>query len=87
MDIYGQIQRVRSILGRCFFNQETTRDGYEALKMYHREYDENRQRFKDTPYHDWSSHAADAFSLIVNIESKANKRQQTVTKKWTGNFR
>jgi len=86
-DIYGAIQRVRGILPRCYFNFETTKDGISALKAYRREWDENRNKFKDTPYHDWSSHAADAFSILPMIESKAVRRPQTVSKKWDGNFR
>jgi len=86
-DIYGAIQRTRTMLSRCFFNAETTKDGYEALKQYRREWDENRQVFKNTPLHDWTSHAADAFSILSMIESIATKKRGAVTKKWSGNFR
>lgn len=86
-DIYGVIQRVRSILPRCYFNEETTKEGYEALKQYHREWDENRQIFKNTPCHDWSSDGADAFSIIVDIESNIERRPGTVSKAWNGKFR
>jgi len=86
-DIYGAIQRTRTMLSRCFFNAETTKDGYEALKQYRREWDENRQVFKNTPLHDWTSHAADAFSILPMIESIATRKRGAVTKKWSGNFR
>ncbi len=36
-------------------------DGVEALRMYHRRYDEDRRVFLLHPEHDWSSHSADAF--------------------------
>jgi phage terminase large subunit len=85
-DIYGAIQRVRSILPRCRFHQETTKDGYEALKQYQREWDENRQVFKNTPLHNWASHAADAFSILPLIESQQNVKRGTVTKKYNGRF-
>lgn len=85
-DIYAEIQRTRSILSRCYFNYETVKDGIDALKMYRREFDENRQRFKDTPYHDWASNGADAFSIMPNIESQMNKRPQTQTKSWSRKF-
>lgn len=37
------------------------RDGVEALRQYHRNYDEARRVFMNEPEHDWSSHTADAF--------------------------
>jgi len=87
-DLYGAIQRTRAIIPRCTFNAETTKEGYEALKQYHREYDENRQVFKNTPAHNWCSHAADAFSILPMIESFAEqKRVQTRSIKWDGKFR
>jgi len=86
-DIYGTIQRVRAILPRCKFNKDTTEDGREALKQYRREFDENRQVFKNTPYHDWTSHAADAFSILPMIESTSVPRGTIITKKWDGRFR
>jgi hypothetical protein len=70
MDIYGIIQKVRATLPRCYFDDnEQVRIGYEALKQYRREWDENRQIYKNTPYHDWASNGADAFSIIADIES------------------
>lgn len=36
-------------------------DGIEALRVYHREYDEDTKCFSNRPAHDWSSHSADAF--------------------------
>ncbi|MDR1997068.1 MAG: hypothetical protein LBQ83_01915 [Candidatus Margulisbacteria bacterium] len=85
-DIYGAIQRTRAILSRVYFNKDTTEAGYEALKQYRRGYDENRQRFKDTPFHDWTSHAADAFSLIAMMEMSGSKISKLKAKKWNGRF-
>lgn len=39
--------------GRCS-------DGLEALRAYHYAYSEERKTLASTPFHDWSSHAADA---------------------------
>lgn len=36
-------------------------DGFEAIKQYRYEQDEKNNKLKDTPLHDWTSHAADAF--------------------------
>jgi len=86
-DIYGAIQRVRTFLSRCYFNEETTKDGHEALKQYQREWDENRQIFKNTPLHNWCSHGADAFSLLPMIESVQTRKRGKVSKKYGGSIR
>lgn len=39
--------------------------GLEALKMYHREYDEVTRAFSERPEHDWTSHTADAFRYMA----------------------
>lgn len=76
-DVYGDIQAVRSLLSRCFFDKEKTMDGYLALKQYRREFDEDRKCFKNTPYHDWTSHAADAFRMLPVLDRKANLKLNT----------
>jgi hypothetical protein len=86
-DVYGSIQMVRSMFSRIHFNKETTKDGYEALKQYRREFDDKRNRFKDTPYHDWTSHAADAFSILPNIESQVVRRRPVQSKRFKGSIR
>jgi hypothetical protein len=90
-DIYGAIQAVRALLPRCYFNNEATKDGYDALKQYRREWDEGRKKFKDTPYHDWTSHAADAFSLLPFVEAQKSREhrnggQVITSRQWNGDF-
>lgn len=59
------IQAVRATLPLCWFDEQRTKDGLEALRQYQREYDDNMQDFKDHPKHDWSSHYADAFRMLA----------------------
>lgn len=73
-DIYGSIQRVRSFFPRVYFDEEKTKDGRLALKQYQRDWDENRKVFKNTPLHNWCSHAADAFTILPAIESTTTRR-------------
>lgn len=61
LGVQDGIQAVRLMLPRCWFDAEKCKDGIEALRQYHREWDQDRRAFKDSPAHDWSSHAADAF--------------------------
>ena len=86
-DVYADICSVREILSRCYFNQATTQDGYSALKHYRREFDEDRQCFRQTPFHDWTSHGADAFRMIPYLLQKyVHKTERKEAKKWNGLF-
>jgi hypothetical protein len=58
------INATRVTLPRIWFDEVGTRDGVEALRQYRSEYDEKTRAFKDTPRHDWTSHAADAFRYL-----------------------
>ena len=59
-DIDDGINCVRSMLSRCWFDAQKCAQGINALKSYRKEYDDNRKEYKLKPYHDWSSHCADA---------------------------
>jgi hypothetical protein len=83
------IYAVRALLPRCCFDAESTEDGREALKQYRREWDDGRKKFKDIPCHDWTSHAADAFSLLPYIEAQERRNASPVvvrSRPWNGNF-
>lgn len=73
--IQGGIEKARSLVNECWFDEEKCHDGIHALNNYRYEWDENRNMFKDKPLHDWSSHASDAFrylSFAVEIERRMN---------------
>lgn len=59
------IEIVRDILPRCWFDEEKCEYGIECLNQYHKEYDDLRMVYKNTPCHDWSSHSADAFRYLA----------------------
>lgn len=59
-----RIDAARKIFPLCWFNQETTQPGLDALGWYHEKKDEERQVGLG-PDHDWSSHGADAFGLMA----------------------
>ena len=65
MSIEGGIDAVRRIFNRCWFDEEKCKQGISALTEYHKEYDEIRKEFKNHPYHDWSSHGADAYRVLA----------------------
>lgn len=59
------IMRVREILRFCYFDREKTKEGIDALKAYHRKYDDIKQHYSDAPEHDWASNGADAFRYLA----------------------
>lgn len=78
------IQAVRRLLPRCFFDRERCGNGITALKNYRREYDDRRKMFYDRPFHDWTSHAADALRyLALGLDSTPSWGQPLkVNKNW-----
>jgi phage terminase large subunit len=67
------INAARTIFNRCWFDKEKTKQGVNCLVNYHKEYDEKRKEYKNIPYHDWSSHGADAFRyLAIQFGNKGN---------------
>ena len=70
-----RVEAVRRIFPQCWFNQETTEAGMDALGYYHERKDENRD-IGLGPEHDWSSHAADAFGLMaIHYEAPESHRE------------
>jgi len=62
------INAVRLLLPKCWFDWKNCEKGIEALRQYHRKYNEKTMIFSTNPEHDWTSHAADGFrSLAVGI--------------------
>lgn len=59
------INAVRMIFNKCWFDKTKCKQGLNCLESYHKEYDEKRKEYKNIPYHDWSSHSADAFRYMA----------------------
>lgn len=59
------INAVRTLIPRCYFDQNKCSRGIDALKLYRSEYDDKLQTLKPRPVHDWTSHAADAFRYLA----------------------
>ena len=75
------IQASRTALKRCFFHQTNCEKGLNALRNYHKEFDEKNKVYKNRPHHDWSSHGADAFRtmavtpLLIKPKKKKVRRE------------
>jgi len=62
------------LIPRLWFDREKTKVGLEALRQYHRAYNERTRSFRAAPVHDWTSHAADAFRyLAVGIRETGDR--------------
>ena len=59
------IHAAQMLIPRCWFDKGNCGPGLEALRQYHRAYNERLRSFRNTPVHDWSSHAADAFRYLA----------------------
>src|SRR5262249_47529917 len=71
-DIAPGIEAARRMLSRCWFDETKCRATLvEALTNYRRLWDDKRRDFKPEPFHDWSSHGADAFRLLATHHEDA----------------
>ena len=59
------IEAARTFMSRCWFDAENCARGLDALKSYHKTYDEKRKVWSSLPYHDWSSNGADGFRYLA----------------------
>ncbi len=75
LDKMEQIQAARATFPFCSFDAKRCDVGINALRNYHREWDESLKKFTDHPIHDWSSHSADGFS-ILSLTWKFPKEKQ-----------
>jgi hypothetical protein len=67
------IHAAQMLLPRCWFDAEKCKSGLDALRQYHRGYNERARTFRTTPVHDWSSHYADAFRYLACGIKETNK--------------
>lgn len=72
------IGAVRSLIMRCWFDENQTKKGLHALMNYQREWDEKNKTFNPNPKpRHWANHGADAFRTFASgfnlIESEIPK--------------
>lgn len=61
--IQSGVQAVRRMFPRTYFDIKTE-PGIEALRQYRRKWDDEKKTFAEQPFHDWTSHPADAFRML-----------------------
>ena len=72
-----RVEAARRLLHICWFNEETTEGGREALAHYHAKIDKDRG-IDLGPNHDWASHSFDAFGMgmIVYEEPQIARKKR-----------
>jgi hypothetical protein len=65
LDVADGINAVRMMLSRCWFDGAKCKDGLAMIRRYRREWDDKREVWRERPYHDKASHAADAFRYLA----------------------
>ena len=75
LDVADGINAVRMMLPKCFFDAKKCEEGLMRLRQYRREWDDKRRAWRERPFHDWTSNAADAFRyLAVSRDPVRNTR-------------
>jgi hypothetical protein len=59
------IHAAQLLVPRCIFDADACKPLLEALRQYHRAYNQKTRAFRLSPIHDWSSHYADAFRYLA----------------------
>jgi len=74
------IHSAKMLLPRCYIDVDNCTKFIDALRHYHRKYNEAQRIYNTKPVHSWSSHACDAFRTLAvgikNFNPMAATRQQ-----------
>jgi phage terminase large subunit len=73
------IEETRAMLKRVWIDSVACAHLIEALRAYHKDWDEKHQVFKELPCHDWASHPADAArNLAMGFKDKMSFRKKKI---------
>jgi len=59
------IQQVRTLLDKCWIDEEKCEKGIDCLLNYSRDWDDNMKVWRKRPQHNWASHGADAMRYLA----------------------
>ena len=66
-DKFDRINAARTVIEKCWFDDEGTAYGRDALSEWKFVYDEERKEFSKEPDHSWASHPSDSFSYGCQV--------------------
>lgn len=78
LDLNDQIQATRATFPFVWMKQSTCEKGYDMLRAYHFEWDQETRVFTNRPMHDFSSHGSSAFMTLA-VSWKRTKDAKAVT--------
>lgn len=82
-----QINALRLVLPRSWFDAERCKRGIEALRQYRAEWDDKRKAFRERPLHDWTSHPSDAAMVLAQaVPQPSSAWSKPITYKDTGGY-
>ncbi len=76
------IDAAKLTIGFSWFDEIRCAYGIRCLNNYHTAWDEDKQRFGDTPVHDWSSDCADAYEIIGQVWRNEVKEKEPEKQKF-----
>ena len=79
LNLEDGIHSLKMILPRCWFNVETTQPLINALRQYHRKYNDKMKMFSNKPVRDWSSHACDSARYMAMSITDIRKKDPKIT--------
>jgi phage terminase large subunit len=69
LSVSDGINAARTVMNRCYFDEQKCAEGLQSLRRYRYEVDGDTKQFSGRPLHDYHSHAADAFRYFaISIE-------------------
>jgi phage terminase large subunit len=82
------IEAAKRMFDRLWIDETHCVDFIDAISQYRAEWDDKKGMFKDTPYHDWTSHWADMLRMAAVLETKMTNEKlikvSTYKPEWKG---
>lgn len=74
------------LCSRLWVDEKRCERWLDAIAQYKQEWDEKRNMFKEEPYHDWTSHAADVHRYAAVVEQRMSNEEPKIYKQtaWEG---
>lgn len=84
VDVEDGIEASTIALTHTWIDKEKCKLFIKSMKNYCREWDEKRGMYKDIPYHNWASHAADEYRYAVVAEKFMlnDDEERRITEAW-----
>jgi|TARA_R110000796_G_C14530890_1_gene431836 hypothetical protein len=77
LSIEDGLHYTQLLLNRCWIDMDNCKKLLDALRNYHRKFNDMLQTFNAKPVHDWSSHASDSMRCLA-VGLQELKTEQTV---------